>query len=259
MVMLAARTPEFETCDLSSLRRLAFGSLPSIDLLRRLRWRTDAAFSVSYGITEASGGALTVTSEGADLAEVSTSIGTPLPGIEWKLVGPEGTLTPPGVPGELLVRDECLFLGYLNRPEATRAALDPEGWLRTGDAVSAQPDGSLRMVGRLKEMFKSGGYNVYPTEIETALVSHDGVAAVAVVEAPDRLWGEVGVAFVQARPGVRLEPEQLRVHAHASLANYKVPKRFVVLDRLPLLVNGKPDRRLLRTEARRFADVELDS
>lgn len=251
MVMLAAGAPEFESCDLSSLRRLAFGSIPSIDLLLRLRQRTDAAFAVSYGTTEASGGALTVTRDGADLAELSSSLGTPLPGVQWRIRGPDGTLAPPGLAGELLVRDESLFLGYLNRPEATREAFDPQGWLRTGDVVEAQPDGSLRMVGRLKEMFKSGGYNIYPTEVETAIASHDGVAAVAVVEAPDPLWGEVGVAFVQARPGGRLEPEQLRGHARSRLANYKVPKRFVVVDRLPLLVNGKPDKGLLRMQARR--------
>jgi acyl-CoA synthetase (AMP-forming)/AMP-acid ligase II len=254
MVALAMRSPEFEGCDLSSLRRVAFGSMPSVELLARLRERTGAVFSVSYGLTEASGGAVTTTDARADASTVAGTIGRPVPGLETRIVDPEGRDVAAGESGELLVRDPCVFLGYLHRPDATAAALDENGWLHTGDAVAADPDGNLRMVGRLKEMFKSGGYNVYPTEIETVISTCDAVSAVAVVDVPDPLWSEVGVAFVVPAAGARVRPEELREHARARLANYKVPKRFVVVDSLPQLPNGKADKVALREQARRLVD-----
>jgi acyl-CoA synthetase (AMP-forming)/AMP-acid ligase II len=253
MVMLAMQSAEFDRCDLSSLRRIAFGSLPTVEVLRRLRTKTDAVFSVSYGLTEANGGALAATDDGADFEAVATTVGRPLPGVEIRIIDGEGR---PARSGELLVRDSCLFLGYLNRPEATAAALDAEGWLHTGDAVSEDPDGTLRMVGRLKEMFKSGGYNVYPTEIETVIGLHEAVSAVAVVEVPDPLWEEVGVAFVVPLTGRSVEVGELRDFARQRLANYKVPKRFVVVADLPRLANGKFDKVSLRSHARRAAEAD---
>ena len=241
MLALAMQSPEFAGCDLTSLRRIAIGSMPSLELLKRLRARTGAVFSVSYGLTEASGGAVTATGAEAALETVAGTIGRPVPGIEVRIA--EGT-------GELLVRDPCVFLGYLNRPDATAAALDADGWLHTGDAVAEDPDGNLRMIGRLKEMFKSGGYNVYPTEVEAVIGSHDAVGAVAVVEVPDPLWSEVGVAFVVPVAGAAIDADELRGHARERLANYKVPKRFVLVDELPQLPNGKADKVLLRERAR---------
>lgn len=246
MVALAMRSDDFATADLSSLRRVAFGSLPPLDLLRRLRSRTAAVFAVSYGLTEASGGALTATSDEDDLETVSASVGRALPGVEMRIVDAAGRSVPAGAPGELLIRDGTTFLGYLNRPEATAETLDDDGWLHTGDAVAQDADGNLRLVGRLKEMFKSGGYNVYPTEVEQVIAAHDAVSAVAVVASPDPVWGEVGTAFVVLAMGAAADAQQLREHARSRLANYKVPKHFVTIDRLPQLPNGKPDKMLLR-------------
>jgi acyl-CoA synthetase (AMP-forming)/AMP-acid ligase II len=115
--------------------------------------------------------------------------------------------------------------------------------------VCTEASGEMRMVGRLKEMFKSGGYNVYPTEIESVIASHPEVAAVAVVEIPDPLWQEVGVAYVVSKEGVALNEETLRSYARHRLANYKVPKRFVLVDALPQLPNGKFDKVALRAQA----------
>lgn len=250
MILLAMRTPEFATCDLSSLERIAIGSQPSLELLERLRERTRAVPCVSYGLTEAGGGAVTATDAGADLATVADTIGRGVGGIEIRIVDAAGVDVAPGAVGELLVRDACVFSGYLNRPEATAAAVDADGWLRTGDAVTRLPDGNLRLVGRLREMFKSGGYNVYPAEIESVLGRHADVSAVAVVPAPDPLWTEIGVAFVvleaTAPPGAEA---RLREHARERLANYKVPKRFVIVDELPQLPNGKFDKLRLRETA----------
>ncbi|MGH2945163.1 MAG: class I adenylate-forming enzyme family protein [Solirubrobacteraceae bacterium] len=252
MVALAMRSEDFATADLSSLRRIAFGSLPPLDLLRRLRARTAAVFAVSYGLTEASGGALTATSDEDDLETVSTSVGRVLPGLETRIVDASGHSVPAGAPGELLIRDGTTFLGYLNRPGATAETLDGDGWLHTGDAVAQDADGNLRLVGRLKEMFKSGGYNVYPTEVEQVIAAHDAVSAVAVVASPDPVWGEVGTAFVVLAAGAAADAEQVREHARSRLANYKVPKHFVTIDRLPQLPNGKPDKMLLRERAQQL-------
>lgn len=249
MIMLAAESPEFNTADLSSLRRVALGSLPSGEMMRRLRTRTSAVFSVSYGLTEASGGAVTCTPDHADLEAVVDTIGIAVPGVELRVVADGGRTLGPGETGELLVRDDCVFVGYLGRPDVTARTIDADGWLHTGDAVVFDNDGTYRLVGRLKEMFKSGGYNVYPTEIETILGLHSQVSAVCVVDAKDRLWGEVGVAFVVPKPGESPNESALLDYARSQLANYKVPKLFVIRRELPLLPNGKFDKLRLREEA----------
>ncbi|HEY1642471.1 MAG TPA: class I adenylate-forming enzyme family protein [Streptosporangiaceae bacterium] len=156
-----------------------------------------------------------------------SSSGRPVPGLTVRVTGEDGQEVPRGKPGELLISDPTVFLGYLNRPEATAETIDPDGWLHTGDIVAGQPDGTLVMVGRKKEMFKSGGYNVYPSEIEGVIGDHGDVVHAAVVEAPDPLWESVGVAFVV--------PEN--------------PKRLVVMRELPQLANGKADRVQLRSQA----------
>lgn len=256
MVILAVQSPEFETCDLSSLERLAFGMSPSLELLTRLRTRTDAVFSVSYGLTEAHGGAVTVTDDDADLETVADTIGRPLPGIEVRIVDVNGLNVPTGSPGELLIRDTCLFLGYLNRPEATAETLDSQGWLHTDDVVAQDESGVMRFVARKKDMFKSGGYNVYPTEIENVIGAHELVRHVAVVEAPDPLWEEVGVAFVTLSEDDSLGSVQLVEYLRPRLANYKIPKRFVFVTALPQLPNGKVDKVVLRARAKSLIEDE---
>lgn len=250
MLMLAMDTPEFRSCDLSSLRTVALGMSATVDVMRAFQSRSGAAMRVSYGLTEASGGAVTATARDDDLEVVATCVGRPLPGVEVRLAGDGGEAPAAGQAGELLVRDRCLFLGYLNRPDATAAALDGGGWLHTGDLAVADEAGRLSLVGRRHEMFKSGGYNVYPTEVEAVIGRHPAVGAAAVVEVADELWGEVGVAFVVPRPGSRVDEVELRSFALGRLANYKVPKRFVLVEALPELPNGKFDRIRLRAEAR---------
>ena len=250
MLILAKETPEFQTCDLSSLETIALGMPASVELMRAYGDRTRAVMCVSYGLTEANGGSVTVTARDATLETIATTIGRPVPGVETRLLALDGSSDGDADEGELLVRDASLFVGYLNRPDATAETLDADGWLHTGDIVRRLPGGDLKMVGRRKEMFKSGGYNVYPTEIEAVIGSHPDVAAVAVVEAPDPLWDEVGVAYVVARADRGLELAELSSYARKRLANYKVPKRFVQVAALPQLPNGKFDKVTLRARAR---------
>ena len=249
MAALAMRSASFSRADISSLQRIAFGSSPSLEIIKALQSRTSAVLSTSYGLTEASGGAVTATAEtdAADL--VASSVGRVVPGVEVKVVDHEGQEVPRGEPGELLVRDSCVFAGYLDRAADTDACLDQDGWLHTGDIVTRDVSGVVRLVGREREMFKSGGYNVYPAEVEQVLCEYPGVTAAAVVDVPDPLWGQAGVGFVVAPDTAALDLVGFDAFVRQRLANYKIPKRFEFRAALPQLGNGKVNKTVLREEA----------
>lgn len=138
-----------------------------------------------------------------------------------------------------------MFAGYFRDAARTAEAVDSDGWLRTGDLAERDADGVHRICGRRKEMFISGGENVFPGEVEAVLADCDGVAEVAVVGVADAKWGEVGRAFIVARSGASLGTEKLIAHARARLAGYKVPRSLVFLQELPRLGSGKVDRAAL--------------
>ncbi|HVS13688.1 MAG TPA: hypothetical protein VMV46_07180 [Thermoanaerobaculia bacterium] len=148
------------------------------------------------------------------------------------------------------MRGDFVMRGYLNRPEATAEAIDADGWLHTGDVAVERPDGNWRLVGRLSQRYKSGGYNVDPREIEIALEQHPGIAMAAVVAVPDALYQEVGHAFVLPEPGAEVDEDELRAFLRERLANYKIPKRFFVRAELPMLPVGKIDRVRLGEETK---------
>ncbi len=177
--------------------------------------------------------------------------------MEVRLVGRDGRDVGEEEAGEVWARSHYNMLGYWRRPKATAETLTADGWLRTGDTAVRRSDGRLRIVGRIKEMYKSGGYNVYPREVETALEAHPEVALAAVVAIRDPLWDEVGVAYVIAEPGTTVEA--LEAHCRSRLANYKVPKRFVVRTELPLLPIGKVDKVALKAEARESFETPAGS
>jgi fatty-acyl-CoA synthase len=182
--------------------------------------------------------------EGADKG----SLGVPTFGLEARLVNDDGADAPEGEPGELWLRGPQVFSGYLNDPAATEAAL-AGGWLHTGDVLRATPRGWF-VCGRKKEMFISGGENVYPAEVEIAISEHPEVAEAAVVAIPDEKWGEVGIAFVVAR-GAELTEEALRAFLRERLAGYKVPKGIRVEAELPRTPLGKIDKKALAERALR--------
>ncbi|MFW2852653.1 class I adenylate-forming enzyme family protein [Sphingomonas sp. TX0543] len=239
--------PDFARFDLSSVELIAWGgaAMPreAIERLRSIRPR----MTTNYGLTESTT-VITNVSPTDDVEILSNSVGLPLPGVEVRLVGPDGAIVPQGEPGEVQTRSSHTFLGYWRRPDATADAFTADGWFRTGDQALQRPDGRYRIVGRLKEMYKSGGYNVYPREIEVALEAHPAVAAAAVVSIPDPLWQEVGVAYIL--PQAEVSPEELIAFCRERLANYKVPKRIVLRPDMPLLPIGKIDKNALKNEAR---------
>jgi O-succinylbenzoic acid--CoA ligase len=197
----------------------------------------------TYGLTEACS---QVTTERPSEADGRTA-GPALPGLQVRIVGPDGEVLSPGREGDIEVRGPTVMAGYLNRPEATREALR-DGWLRTRDVGMLDERGRLTVLSRRTDLIVRGGENLYPLEIETVIASHPAVQEVSVVGIADARWGEVPVAFVVLRPGHAL-PGDLDGWCRRSLAGFKVPARFITLDALPRNAMGKVERTLLRQRA----------
>jgi acyl-CoA synthetase (AMP-forming)/AMP-acid ligase II len=241
--------PGFADADLSAVELIVWGGAampaPVIERLVRICPR----LGTNYGMTEATS-AITVIAPTDDVEILANSVGFPFPGVEVRLVDGDGRGTPPGGVGEVQARSPMNFLGYWKAAESGDAFAEG-GWLRTGDLAVQRPDGGYRLVGRTREMFKSGGYNVYPREIEALLEAHPAVEAAALVGVPDPVWQEVGAAFVVLREA--LAEAALAAWLAERLANYKRPKTIHVLAALPLLPIGKVDKRALAEMARRSA------
>lgn len=218
--------------DLSSLRLAVTGAaVVPVVLIERMREELAIDQVVTaFGMTEAV--VVTMCREGDSAETVATTNGRAIPGMETR-IGPHG---------ELLVRGEFVMLGYLDDPAATREAVDEDGWLHTGDVGSLDAHGNLAITDRLKDMYISGGFNVYPAEVEQALLRMDGVSDVAVVGVPDERMGEVGKAYVVGA----VSPEDVIVFAKERLANFKVPRQVALVDALPRNLSGK----VLKTELR---------
>ncbi|MFD0921914.1 long-chain fatty acid--CoA ligase [Saccharopolyspora rosea] len=235
-----SRSARWAEADLGSVRFLLCGGAPvPPDLLRRYRAR-GLAIRQGYGLTEASPSVL-LQPQGDERVG---SAGAPAFFTDVRLRTPEGQPPEPGAPGELQVRGANVVRGYWQRPDADPRTAD--GWLRTGDVATADDDGHYRVVDRLKDMFISGGENVYPAEVEAVLREHPGVVDAAVVGLPDPVWGETGRAVVVARPGVT--ERELLDFARERLAGYKVPKSVRFADALPRNPTGKLDKRALREQ-----------
>jgi acyl-CoA synthetase (AMP-forming)/AMP-acid ligase II len=244
MFQMVLSLPEFDRADLSSLRQVGWGGAPmSRALVGRLR-ATGARLGTVYGLTE-SCVAVAYNDDDADDATLAETVGRPDPRLELRIVDDDGREVEAGMPGEIQVRNPCLMSGYLHLPAETREVFTADGFLRTGDVGVLRPDGNLTLVGRINDMFKSGGYNVYPREIEIVLESHPLVGTAAVIPVSDPVYHEVGHAFVTARDRVPPSSADLQHWCRERLANYKVPKRIVVRDELPLLPVGKVDKRAL--------------
>ncbi len=241
--------PNFADYDLSAVQLIVWegAEMPAGMIARLLQ--TCPKLATNYGMTETTS-AITVVEPTHDIALLSGSVGHPFPDVEVRLVDSDGKVVADGAEGEVQARSRLNLLGYWQRPDATEASFTADGFFRTGDLAVRRPDGSFRLVGRLKEMYKSGGYNVYPREVETVLELHPAVSLAAVVARPDPVWQEVGVAYVQSSGDV--EPAALEAHCRQHLANYKIPKIFVIERDLPTLPIGKIDKQELARRARQL-------
>ena len=238
--------------DTSSVRTglLASGMASSVPIARQAR-NIFGRFLSGYGMSE-TGAGVTLSALDSTEEQCTEASGYPAPGYEVRILDPEtGRDQPPGSPGEILVRGYMVMQGYYRKPEETRQAVDPEGWLHTGDMGLIRLDGHLRFMGRYKDMLKIGGENVDPLEVEAYLINHPAIAAAAVVGFPDARLGEVAVAFVTLHQGRTITTSEVAQACHGRIASYKIPRHVLVLDALPMTGSGKVQKVKLRQEARR--------
>lgn len=244
---MMANHPAFGSRDLSRLEYVTWGGAPmAADLVARLH-ALPGELRTSFGMTEL-GLYVTYSEPGADPDTLSRTIGKPHRGFEIRVADAHGVIAGPGEQGEIQARGDWLLAGYFRDPVATADAHTTDGWFRTGDIVKVWPDGNLEIVGRTREMFISGGFNIYPREVEIVIEAHPDVGLVAVQGVADETFGEVGHAFVEPKPGRSLDATALDEWCRERLANYKTPKHFEIRPELPRLPIGKIDKQALKRE-----------
>lgn len=202
----------------------------------------------SFGQTETTGSVI-YSDGGAGLEALTTTVGRPEPPGSVRICDEDGQPCAVGVVGEIQVVRDWVMHEYMNKPRETQEAFAADGWLKMGDLAVWQDDGSIRFVGRASDGFKSGGYNIYPREIELALEEHPCIQTAAVIGVPDALYGHVGHVFIVTEARSKVSVGELQAWCRERLANYKIPKRFTFRDELPVLPIGKVDKAALRREA----------
>jgi len=242
--------PQRDKHDLSSLRLAVTGAaMVPVALVERMRRElTFETILTAYGLTEAV--VVTMCRPGDDAETISGTSGYAAADFEIRIVGVDGREMEPGDDGEILLRGPNVMVGYLDDPAATRAAIEPDGWLHTGDVGHLDKRGYLTITDRLKDMFTVGGFNVYPAEVENVIMRLNPVADCAVVGRPDERLGEVGLAYVVTGAGQSLSEQEVIAHCKERLANFKVPHEVVFVSKLPRNAGGKVLKRDLRELAR---------
>jgi acyl-CoA synthetase (AMP-forming)/AMP-acid ligase II len=246
MINMLLQAPEIEGADLSSLKSVAYGASPiSEAVLATATARFGCGFIQFYGMTESTG-AGTFLTPSEHRGELMRSCGKAWPQMAVKIVGEDGEELGVGEIGEIAIWGGMVMAGYWNRPEATAEAVCPDRWLKTGDAGYRNADGYVFVHDRVKDMIVSGGENIYPAEVENAILGCPGVADAAVIGVPDARWGEAVKAIVVASAGAAPEPDAVIAWARARIAGYKAPKSVDFIDVLPRNASGKVLRRELR-------------
>jgi acyl-CoA synthetase (AMP-forming)/AMP-acid ligase II len=248
MIDLLAEDPGFAAADLSSLRSIMVGGSPLSERSIRTWTERDVKIVQGFGMTETAPGVCLL--EAQDALSHAGTAGRPHFFSEVRLVDPAtGDDVGTDRAGEVWVRGPQVMKGYWNRPEATESAL-AEGWYRSGDIAVRDAEGYFTIKDRIKDMYISGGENVYPAEIESVLFAHPAVAECAVIGVPDEKWGEVGRAFVVQRPGNTASPQDLKDFLTGRIAKYKVPLYYDIVHELPRTGSGKVQKEKLREHAK---------
>ncbi len=245
----------WEDADFSRLKLVISGGAPCpLPVFERF-WERGVDFKTGYGLTEA--GPNTFWLPPGQVRAKPGAVGYPLMHVELLLLDTATgePVSAPETTGELLIRGPHRTPGYWNRPDATAEAIDPDGWLHTGDLARFDADGAYTIVGRLKDMYIYGGENIYPAEIEDVLHTHPDISDAAVFGLPDRTWGEIGCAVVVPVAGADLQARRVRAWLKERLARYKVPRRIEFTEALPTTGAGKIDKRALQE---RYTDAERD-
>ena len=246
MLVRMLEHPSIGKRDLSSWRLVTLGGAPVPPELVRRAETLGIKVAIGYGQTEASP-YLTHTLPDDPHPEWVATVGRPMAQTELKIIDPAtGETVLLGTVGEICARGYSVMRDYFENPEATREALDAEGWLHTGDLGSLDERGYCRVQGRRKDMVIRGGENIYPREIEDVLHEHPSIFAVSVVGVPDADWGEILVAFVQVKAGEEVDEKQLLEFCRSRLASFKVPRIWRFVSRFPLTASGKVQKFVLR-------------
>jgi fatty-acyl-CoA synthase len=247
MYQMMLQAPNYKQADLSSLRFCTSGGAPlPVPVIEQYTREKGIRFKQGFGMTEFGPGLFALAPE--DAIRKAGSIGRPNFFIDARIVDKNNQPLPPNEVGELVLKGPSICSGYFNNPAATADMIDEDGWFHTGDLMRHDEEWYFFVVDRKKDMFISGGENVYPTEIEAVLYRHPAVQMCAVIGVPDDQWGEVGVACVVLQSDATVTEEAIRDYLMSNLARFKVPKRVQFLDGLPLSSMGKILKRELRDQ-----------
>ena len=241
--------PRCAQTDFSRLKYILYGAAPiPLELLRQCIKMFGADFIQAYGMTETTGTICMLPPEDHDPEgnQRMRSAGKALPGVEIRILGDDGQEVPVGAVGEVVTRSSNNMLGYWNLPEATSKTMTGDGWIHTGDAGYLDEDGYLYIHDRMKDMIISGGENVYPAEVESAIFGHPAVQEVAVIGIPDQKWGETVKAVVVPKPGMSIDEDDIITWARERIAAFKAPRSIDVIEALPRNASGKILRKDLR-------------
>ncbi|MBX7526234.1 fatty acid--CoA ligase [Qipengyuania vesicularis] len=248
-LQMVVQHPRAKFTDMSAIKYVMYGAAPiPLDLLREaVKTIPDAGFIQCYGMTETTGTIAILPPDDHDLEgnQRMKSAGRAVPGAELKVIGEDGEELPRGEVGELLCKSPSNMACYWNLPEATESSL-VDGWMHTGDAAYMDEDGYVFIQDRMKDMIISGGENVYPAQVESAIYGHPAIAEVAVIGVPDDTWGEAVKACVVAKPGQEIDEGSIIAWTKERLAGFKVPKSIDVIDAMPRNASGKILRKDLR-------------
>jgi len=251
--------PRFNEFDLSSLRTgIMAGSPCPVEVMKQVQSLMHMPeVTICYGMTETSP-VSTQSSWNDPLDRRVSTVGRVHPHVEIKIVDPEsGAIVPRGVPGELCTRGYSVMIGYWGNEEATREAIDTAGWMHTGDLATADEEGYVNIVGRIKDMIIRGGENIYPREVEEYLYTHPAVLDVQVIGVPSKKYGEEVMAWVKLRPGTMASDEELTRFCRGRIATFKIPRFWKFVDEFPTTVTGKVQKFRMRETA--IAELGLQS
>jgi len=245
MYVMMQQHPKWETVDFSKLKLVISGGAPCPLPVMEKFWDKGIDFKMGYGLTEAAGNNFWLPQK--EVRRKIGSVGFPIFHIDMKIVREDGNACVANETGELLIRGPHVTSGYWNEPQATAETIKA-GWLHTGDMARQDDEGYFYIAGRSKDMFISGGENVYPAEVESVIYAHPAVAEAAVIGVPHEKWGEVGRAFVVVEKGQTLTATDLLDFMRLRLAKYKIPHSVVFLETLPKTAIGKIDKKILSAQ-----------